>query len=415
MEPTTTTTTTSTTTTETTTTSTTTTTLEPTTTTSLKPSTTTLPPTTTTTPVPTTYKTPLASEGWTFSETTGCYYTLPDTRKMIYDEAKQYCALSYIADDLENVHLATVSSEYEARLIADFLEGPGNPKWVGIELTPRGEFRNIDGTYFSTSLFYDGEPSARPPHPQLQLGYRKASDDTHPYKLNDAHSGNKNRFVCEWCDPMYFTTSTTMAPTTSTTSTTTTAAPTTTTTVTTTTTLEPTTTTTEVPKTPCPNRVVLTESDILVAHYQYLGETAARINTRTSGRSLPQKFSCEEYCKGLSWGPSCAPCAVSSLKTKETCLFPGPFFTGDLCHRDYKSGNITDIPCCNKVTDTSYLPDYDIAEATTCYRGKNCKCNNFGKVDKTDPQERLIEKFEASKLVMLPRQWTSDNECIELS
>jgi len=141
-------------------------------------------------------------------------------------------------------------------------------------------------------------------------------------------------------------------------------------------------------------------------HIQTISSMSAKLDNRKTGRVLPVKWSCEEYCQGLAWGPSCAPCGLHTFKHKEGCLFPGPFLTGDLCHRNSTSGEVTDIPCCNKPTADA-VDGYEIAEATTCLVGNQCKCNKYGRVDKKDPMasQRLEEKFAASYMYELPRVW----------
>ena len=158
----------------------------------------------------------------------------------------------------------------------------------------------------------------------------------------------------------------------------------------------------------------LQETDILAKHVETLAHMNTRMDNRRSGKTFPVKWTCPEYCAGLAWGPSCAPCAVGALTTKESCLFPGPFLTGELCHRDFKTGEVTEEPCCNLEARTP-IGDYNIAEATTCVIGANCNCKKWGPVDSEDRhgEQRLLHKFEASYSYTLPRKF-EDGICTEV-
>ena len=159
------------------------------------------------------------------------------------------------------------------------------------------------------------------------------------------------------------------------------------------------------------------DTDVLAKHIDFIAQMNTRMDNRKSGKTFPVKWSCSEYCAGLAWGPSCAPCAVSSLKTKEACLFSGPFLTGELCHRNAKTKEVTSEPCCN-LPDREKVGDYDIASATTCVIGRNCKCKKFGdgEVDQEDVHgiQRNVQKFEASYLYNLPRKF-EDGICSEVN
>ena len=397
-------------------------------TTTIAPTSTTTVAPTTTTAEPTTYALPdegASGADWKQFDVTGCYYIMPDVDKKNYADAVNYCSTAHVAGG-EASHLATVSSEAEAKFIYEFDRRAGRPKWVGGKIDQRGNWRNIDGSHFSMATFYAGEP--RGDGMVSQMGYNKKSDDTMPWKLNDVSANNRNRFVCEWCGPELATSTTTEAPSTTSTTrgpwtTTTTPEQTTTTTkvpyTTTSTTREPytTTSTTRGPYTtttsaepPCTASADLSgesaEMDTLVMHIQTISAMSAKLDNRKTGRVLPVKWSCEEYCKGLAWGPSCAPCGLHTFTHKAGCLFPGPFLTGDLCHRNATTGDVTDIPCCNKPTSDS-VDGYEIGEATTCLVGNQCKCSKYGRVDQKDPMDtqRLEEKFAASYMYELPRVW----------
>merc|ERR1711935_550035 len=118
-----------------------------------------------------------------------------------------------------------------------------------------------------------------------------------------------------------------------------------------------------------------------------IAEQTEAMENKKSGRINKFQPKCGDFCTGLGWGGSRAPCALRALKSKESCLFPGPFFTGELCHRNSTSGEITDIPCCN-LEAAPAVGDYNIGKATTCVIGKQCNCKKFGKVDKKDRQAK---------------------------
>jgi len=404
--------------------STTTTTMAASTTTTIAPSTTTTEALSTTTAAPTTMPDMVADLGWVHGESlpVPCYYKAGGF-KDTFTQAMNFCKNAYVSGGVRS-HLTTISSEQEAKFVVGAFGGPGKPHWVGAVRDTNGPWHNIDGTFFSERLFYDGEPNGG--YNTAQMGYGKKGDDKFPWKLNDANTQNKIRFTCEWCPPETETSTTTVAPTTTTSAeptstttavptTTTTAVPTTTTTVapTTTTTLAPSTTTTtaEPPKTPCPQNLEGDmEMNAMVEHIKKIAEQTEAMENKKSGRINKFQPKCGDFCTGLGWGGSCAPCALRALKSKASCLFPGPFFTGELCHRNSTSGEITDIPCCN-LEAAPAVGDYNIGKATTCVIGKQCNCKKFGKVDKKDPQGRVTQKFVASYLHQLPRVWTKRDGC----
>jgi len=388
-------------------------------------SSTTTQPESTTTMEPTTFALPEEGEfgsEWKQSDVTGCFYVMPNTEKKTWSEARDYCSTAHVAGG-EASHLATVSSEAEARFIYSLDKRAGRPKWVGGRIGGNGQWRNIDSSHFPMSAFYPGEP--RGDGDVAQMGFSKKSDDTSPWMLNDVSANNRNLYACEWCGPELATSTTSEAPSTtslapvSTTTTvatsTTTNAPYTTSTTTnapyttSTTTREPYTTTTSA-EPPCTASAALNgdsaEMDTLVMHIQTISGMSAKLDNRKSGRVMPVKWTCQEYCEGLAWGPSCAPCGLHTFTNKASCLFPGPFLTGDLCHRNATSGEVTDVPCCN-MPSAEPIDGYDIASATTCLVGNQCKCNKFGRVDKKDtaPVQRSEEKFAASYMYELPRVW----------
>jgi len=414
----------------------TTTTMAPSTTTTMAPSTTTTMAPSTTTAAPTT--TPMPDRSWVLADTlpVPCWYK-NFGEKADFDEALRFCQGAFKSGGIRS-HLATVSSEVEARFLVDKFGGRGKPQWVGVKRdTPRcsgctlGPWENIDGTFFSESMFYPGEPNGN--FQQAQLGLNKKGADVTPWKLNDNSRTTSNRFTCEWCPADTQTSTTTPVPSTTTTgaptstttgeptstttgppTTTTTGAPTSTTTAapSTTTAIKKSTTTTtaEPPKTPCnQNLEGDMEMNVMVAHIKTIADMTESMENKKSGRINKFQPKCEEFCTGLGWGGSCAPCALSSLTSKSSCLFPGPFFTGELCHRNATSGEITDIPCCNLESATA--GDYDIGKATTCVVGKQCNCKKFGNVDKKDPQGRVTQKFVASYLHQMPRVWTKREGC----
>ena len=393
------------------------------TTTTVAPTITTTVAASTTTNAPTTFS---MGEGWIQATELPkpCYY-FDSGYKADYYDAKDTCSKMFKSGGVKS-HLATISSEKEARWLVDRFGGLGRPKWVGVEPDRRTKqsnadagrhWRNIDGTFFSNTLFYPDEPNGNTYTYNIQMGYGNKRKDTHPWKLNDADPYGKVGFMCEWCPPETKTSTTSVAPSTTTTVapiTTTTAAPTTTTTakVTSTTTVGPTTTTTPTipPKTPCPENLDGDmEMNVLVAHIKKISDQSSAMENKKTGRILKFQPQCEEYCTGLGWGPSCAPCGLSILKTKAQCLFPGPFFTGELCHRNATSGQVTDLPCCN--LESAVAGDYAIGKATTCVRGKQCNCKKFGTVDKKDTQGRVTQKFVASYLYQMPRTWTKNGGC----
>jgi hypothetical protein len=269
-------------------------------------------------------------------------------------------------------------------------------------------------------LFYANEPNGD--FKYAQMGLRKKKDDTMPWKLNDVDANTKNPYVCEWCPPELSTSTTTeAASTTSTIVTTTTEAPTTTTTTgepgaTPKATTKATVTETEQPCVAGSAGLTadMLDTDVLAKHIDNIAQMNTRMDNRRSGKTFPVKWSCREFCAGLAWGPSCAPCEVSSLKTKEACLFSGPFLTGELCHRNADTKEVTSEPCCN-LADREKVGDYDVATATTCVIGNNCNCKKWGEVDQEDVhgKQRNVKKFEASYLYNLPRKF-EDGICSEL-
>jgi hypothetical protein len=407
-------------------------------TTTTEQSTTTTMAETTTTLEPTTYELPDVDESgteWREFDQTGCYYMQPSF-KSDWQEAFEYCIDAHDAGGARSF-LTSVSSEAEAKFIADFKDRPGVAQWVGVvQSSVNGAFRNLDGKWFTMDSFYPGEPSGE--GNVAQMGFSSKRADTHPWKLNDAPPTNRNTFVCKWCPPELATTTTTEGPsTTSTTATTTTTHGGTTTTTfqtstttaipytTTSTTAEPYTTTTTVEPCTYPPNVagngalisdvddaMVVQSpesqnmDTLIQHIKTVQAMTSAVENRRSGRSQPVKWTCEEYCAGLAWGPSCAPCALSTMGYEAQCLFTGPFLTGELCHRNATSGEITDIPCCNKAT-AEPIDGYDIGSATTCIIGNQCKCHKYGRQDKKDFHSvmRSETKFAASYLYTLPRYW----------
>jgi len=370
---------------------------------------------TTTTEAPTTYELPSDAD-WEYSDHTQCYYKEFD-EKVAYNTARSRCQSAHVAGGSTS-HLATISSEAEAMFVSG---GPGRPRWVGTYKTKKGEWKNVDASFFSMKLFYSGEPNGG--HMNAQMGYRKKKDDIFPWKLNDVPEDTRNPYVCEWCPPELSTSTTTEAP-----STTTTEAPSTTTTTEapSTTTAEPGATprkttrkTTTATEEPCvAGSAGLTaemhDTDVLAKHIESIAQMNTRMDNRLSGKTFPVKWTCPEFCAGLAWGPSCAPCGLSSLKTKASCLFSGPFLTGELCHRNFKTGEVTDEPCCNLETREP-IDGYKIAEASTCVIGNNCNCKKWGPVDSEDVhgKQRNLNKFEASYLYTLPRKF-EDGVCTEL-
>merc|ERR1719174_44851 len=126
------------------------------------------------------------------------------------------------------------------------------------------------------------------------------------------------------------------------------------------------------------------------------------MDNKKSGRTLAVKPTCETYCTGLAWGAACAPCALKDLTTESACMFPGPFLTGELCHRNATSGEITSLPCCN-FPDAKKVDGYDIARATTCVKGKQCNCKRYSPTKSLDKKEfanqkRALEKFPAATI-----------------
>jgi hypothetical protein len=157
----------------------------------------------------------VADLGWVHGESlpVPCYYKAGGF-KDTFEQAMNFCKNAFVFGGVRS-HLTTISSEQEAKFVVGAFGGPGKPHWVGAVRDNNGSpWYNIDGTFFSERLFYDGEPNGG--YNTAQMGYGKKGDDKFPWKLNDANSQNKIRFTCEWCPPETETSTTTVAPTTTT-------------------------------------------------------------------------------------------------------------------------------------------------------------------------------------------------------
>jgi hypothetical protein len=159
--------------------------------------------------------------------------------------------------------------------------------------------------------------------------------------------------------------------------------------------------------------------EILLDHIKLIAKINSVMDNKKSGRTAAIKATCEDFCLGTAWGAACAPCGLHTFSTEAQCMFPGPFLTGELCHRNATSGEITDYPCCNAVTQTEkdIIDGYDLGKATTCVRGKQCNCKKWGAIDyKTDfhNQRRTIARFPASQVYTMPRKWNDESGCVAL-
>jgi len=107
--------------------------------------------------------------------------------------------------------------------------------------------------------------------------------------------------------------------------------------------------------------------------------------------SKPIMCSCEDFCSGQCFAPSCDVCDAAVWSDKSSCLNPGPLGQGLLCaaHHTNKSNA---MPCCSPNGSACRLEG-----------GNWCNCSSY------PPQDPLFPPLLRS------REWTDDNQCLSSS
>jgi hypothetical protein len=144
--------------------------------------------------------------------------------------------------------------------------------------------------------------------------------------------------------------------------------------------------------------------DAVSEHQAYIGSVLANVATKKSGRAEPYKTTCEDFCAQRSFGAGCQPCRLEAITSEAECMFPGPFATGVLCHKDPQTQLLTNTKCCMR---KNMELDYAVGnEFTTCRLPKReCECDAGFDYD---------QAFAASfHMAPLSRTWTG-TQCVAL-